>query len=157
MLSLECSWNVFRGNRLESSRLIVPIGVLYTPLKEKEQPPVQYEPVTCKSPCKAVLNPYWFVNTPPPPAPIAGGESPHVSVLTRSGCLVRSILTRSCGYAHFVSRGISCLHTTKTSDQMHGHWSCQLGIPRSSTSLHDRIPSRQSSCLWWTRARKRIR
>jgi len=54
------SWNVFPSNRLESSRLVVPLGVLYTPLKEKENQPVHYEPVTCKSPCRAVLNPYWF-------------------------------------------------------------------------------------------------
>lgn len=53
------SWNVFPSGRLESSRLVVPIGILYTPLKEKEQAPVQYEPVTCKNPCRAVLNPYW--------------------------------------------------------------------------------------------------
>jgi protein transport protein SEC23 len=34
-------------------------GVLYTPLKEKpEQPLLQYEPVTCKQPCRAVLNPF---------------------------------------------------------------------------------------------------
>ncbi|TGZ83217.1 hypothetical protein EX30DRAFT_317252 [Ascodesmis nigricans] len=58
------SWNVFPLNRLESSRLVVPIGVLYTPLKEREvpQPPVQYEPVTCKMPCRAVLNPYCQVD-----------------------------------------------------------------------------------------------
>jgi len=55
------SWNVFPSNRLESSRLVVPLGVLYTPLKEKENQPVQYEPVTCKAPCRAVLNPFWSV------------------------------------------------------------------------------------------------
>lgn len=59
ILSPQCSWNVFPSNRLESSRLVVPLGVLYTPLKEKELLPVQYEPVTCKSPCRAVLNPFW--------------------------------------------------------------------------------------------------
>ncbi|KAL7268370.1 GTPase-activating protein S23 [Rhizina undulata] len=56
------SWNVFPSNRLEASRLVVPIGVLYTPLKEREQPPVQYEPVTCKAPCRTVLNPYCQVD-----------------------------------------------------------------------------------------------
>lgn len=56
------SWNVFPSSRLESSRLVVPLGVLYTPLKEKEQAPVHYEPVTCKSPCRAVLNPYCQVD-----------------------------------------------------------------------------------------------
>ena len=32
---------------------------LYTPLKERaDLPPVLYEPVTCKAPCRAILNPY---------------------------------------------------------------------------------------------------
>lgn len=43
----------------EASRLVVPIGVLITPLKEKpDSPLLQYEPVTCKPPCRAVLNPF---------------------------------------------------------------------------------------------------
>ena len=43
----------------EASRLVVPIGALYTPLKEKPDTPLlQYEPVTCKAPCRAVLNPF---------------------------------------------------------------------------------------------------
>lgn len=37
----------------------MPIAALYTPLKAREDlPPVLYEPVTCKPPCRAVLNPY---------------------------------------------------------------------------------------------------
>lgn len=44
----------------EASRLVVPIGALYTPLKEKPDTPVlQFEPVICKQPCRSVLNPYW--------------------------------------------------------------------------------------------------
>ncbi len=43
----------------EASRLVVPIGALYTPLKEKPDTPLlQYEPVACKAPCRAVLNPF---------------------------------------------------------------------------------------------------
>lgn len=45
----------------EASRLVVPIGAVYTPLKEKTDAPLlQYEPVTCKPPCRAVLNPYAY-------------------------------------------------------------------------------------------------
>lgn len=48
----------------EASRLVVPIGAVYTPLKEKTDTPLlQYEPVTCKAPCKAVLNPYAYANS----------------------------------------------------------------------------------------------
>ena len=70
------SWNTFPSTRMvrsnpgtnkttvltafqEASRLVVPIGALYTPLKEKPDTPfLQYEPVTCKQPCRAVLNPF---------------------------------------------------------------------------------------------------
>ncbi|KAK4046985.1 GTPase-activating protein S23 [Microbotryomycetes sp. JL201] len=52
------SWNVFAGSRIESTRTVVPIAALYTPLKERaDLPPVLYEPVTCKT-CRGILNPY---------------------------------------------------------------------------------------------------
>lgn len=60
------SWNVFPSSRMEASRLVVPIGALYTPLKEKPDTPLlQFEPVTCKQPCRAVLNPFWYVARSP--------------------------------------------------------------------------------------------
>lgn len=44
----------------EASRLVAPIGALYTPLKEKPDTPLlQFEPVTCRQPCRSVLNPFW--------------------------------------------------------------------------------------------------
>ncbi|MCJ1242860.1 GTPase-activating protein S23 [Trapelia coarctata] len=61
---IRLSWNVIPSTRMEASRLVVPIGALYTPLKEKpDSPLLQYEPVTCKQPCRAVLNPYATVDT----------------------------------------------------------------------------------------------
>ncbi|KAI9885222.1 MAG: hypothetical protein M1823_002994 [Watsoniomyces obsoletus] len=58
------SWNTFPSTRMEASRLVVPIGALYTPLKERpELPWLQYEPVACKAPCRAILNPYCQVET----------------------------------------------------------------------------------------------
>ncbi|XP_044721952.1 sec23/Sec24 trunk domain-containing protein [Hirsutella rhossiliensis] len=60
------SWNVFPSSRMEASRLVVPIGALYTPLKEKSDTPLlQFEPVTCKQPCRSVLNPFCQVDLPP--------------------------------------------------------------------------------------------
>jgi protein transport protein SEC23 len=74
---LRLSWNVFPSSRMvyspipriamnilksaqEASRLVVPIGALYTPLKEKPDTPLlQFEPVICKQPCRSVLNPFW--------------------------------------------------------------------------------------------------
>lgn len=39
----------------------MPIGALYTPLKEKPDTPLlQYEPVACRPPCRAVLNPFAY-------------------------------------------------------------------------------------------------
>ncbi|VDP42568.1 unnamed protein product, partial [Soboliphyme baturini] len=57
-------WNVWPHSRIEAQRLVVPIGCLFTPLKERPQdaaqpPPLNYDPVLCSRPtCKAVLNPY---------------------------------------------------------------------------------------------------
>jgi hypothetical protein len=59
-LQLHCSTKANHPARQEASRLVVPIGALYTPLKEKTDTPLlQYEPVSCKAPCRAVLNPFW--------------------------------------------------------------------------------------------------
>lgn len=53
------SWNVWPNTRLEATRIVVPIGCMYTPLKERSDvQPVYYDPITCKPPCRAVLNPY---------------------------------------------------------------------------------------------------
>ena len=39
--------------------MVVPLGALYTPLKERpDLPPIQYDPVMCaRQNCKAILNP----------------------------------------------------------------------------------------------------
>eukprot|EP01117_Protostelium_nocturnum_P001741 TRINITY_DN1214_c0_g1_i1.p1 TRINITY_DN1214_c0_g1~~TRINITY_DN1214_c0_g1_i1.p1 ORF type:complete len:780 (-),score=240.58 TRINITY_DN1214_c0_g1_i1:189-2468(-) len=54
------SFNVWPSTRIEANRLVVPLGCLYTPLKEN-MPQVTYPPVLCKSQnCHVVLNPYCF-------------------------------------------------------------------------------------------------
>ncbi|OMJ09422.1 Protein transport protein SEC23 [Smittium culicis] len=56
---VRCAWNVLPNTRMDATRCVVPVSTLYTPLKERPMyPPVMYEPVVCKAPCKAVLNPY---------------------------------------------------------------------------------------------------
>lgn len=53
------SWNSFPNTKIEASRTVIPIASLYTPLREKPDLPIlQYDPITCKNPCRAVLNPY---------------------------------------------------------------------------------------------------
>ncbi|KAJ1948064.1 GTPase-activating protein S23, partial [Dispira parvispora] len=53
------SWNIFPSTKAEASRMVIPVAALYTPLKEREDAaPIHYEPVTCRAPCKAILNPY---------------------------------------------------------------------------------------------------
>jgi len=39
--------------------MVVPLGALYTPLKERpDLPPIQYDPVMCaRQACRAILNP----------------------------------------------------------------------------------------------------
>lgn len=53
------SWNAWPSSRIETTRLVVPLGCLFTPLKERlDLPPIQYDPVLCTRPtCKAILNP----------------------------------------------------------------------------------------------------
>ena len=61
------TWNVWpSGGKSELSKMVVPLALMYTPLKERSGEdglpkiePVPYEPVMCKQPCRAVLNPYW--------------------------------------------------------------------------------------------------
>ncbi|KAJ1647773.1 GTPase-activating protein S23 [Coemansia erecta] len=56
---VRCSWNVLPNTRIEATRCVVPVSTLYTILKDRPNiPPVMYEPVMCKAPCRAVLNPY---------------------------------------------------------------------------------------------------
>ncbi|XP_025105919.1 protein transport protein Sec23A-like isoform X2 [Pomacea canaliculata] len=54
------SWNVWPSSRLEATRMVVPLGCLFTPLKERQDlPPIQYDPVLCTRPtCRAILNPF---------------------------------------------------------------------------------------------------
>jgi len=53
------SWNVWPSSRLEATRMVVPLGALFTPLKERpDLPPIQYDPLVCsRQTCKAILNP----------------------------------------------------------------------------------------------------
>nr|CAD7265552.1 unnamed protein product [Timema shepardi] len=53
------TWNVWPSSRLEATRLVVPLGCLYQPLKERpDLPPIQYDPVLCtRNTCRAILNP----------------------------------------------------------------------------------------------------
>ena len=44
---IRLSWNVWPSSRLEATRMVVPLGALYTPLKERpDLPPIQYDPGT---------------------------------------------------------------------------------------------------------------
>ncbi|XKL66528.1 hypothetical protein PGB90_009948 [Kerria lacca] len=58
------TWNVWPSSRLDATRLVVPIGALYQPLKERpELPPIQYDPVFCsRTTCRAILNPFCQVD-----------------------------------------------------------------------------------------------
>lgn len=55
------SWNIWPSSRIEASRLVVPLGAMYTPLKiGTDMPTVYYNPLRCRyKNCGAYLNPYW--------------------------------------------------------------------------------------------------
>lgn len=56
------SWNVLPCSRLEASRMVIPIGCMYTPLANIQGLPVlEYEPVECRN-CRAILNPFCHVD-----------------------------------------------------------------------------------------------
>ncbi|XP_017779684.1 PREDICTED: protein transport protein Sec23A isoform X2 [Nicrophorus vespilloides] len=56
---VRCTWNVWPSSRIEATRLVVPLGCLYQPIKERpDLPPIQYDPVLCtRNNCRAILNP----------------------------------------------------------------------------------------------------
>jgi len=58
------AWNIWPCTRLDATRIIVPLGCLYTPLKPTENLQlVEYEPVMCKArDCGAILNPLCMVD-----------------------------------------------------------------------------------------------
>jgi protein transport protein SEC23 len=56
------SWNVWPNNNLNATRIVAPVGCLYTPMKTIENMPVlEYQALTCKS-CACVLNPFVHVD-----------------------------------------------------------------------------------------------
>lgn len=59
------SWNVWPSSRLEATRIVVPVGCLYTPMKNRHDapPPLAYDPIRCNG-CGAILNPYAQVCLP---------------------------------------------------------------------------------------------
>jgi len=59
---LRFSWNYWPNTKIGATRVAIPVGCLYTPLKEMEdKTPVEYSPVECKA-CKSILNPYCQVD-----------------------------------------------------------------------------------------------
>jgi protein transport protein SEC23 len=56
------SWNYWPNTKIGATRVVLPVGALYTPLKEIEgSAPVEYPPVNCKS-CQSTLNPHCTID-----------------------------------------------------------------------------------------------
>jgi hypothetical protein len=110
------SWNVWPTTRIESSRTVVPIGAIYTPLKSPapDHPPVEYQPVVCK--CKAILNPFCGIDiaskTWTCQVHLSSAELTCSSVWQDNRCRLTT--------------GIFSLDTC--------HWNCNLNSRRSNTS-----------------------
>lgn len=52
------SWNYWPNTKVGATRVTIPVGALYTPLKQIEgSQPVEYPPIACKQ-CQSILNPY---------------------------------------------------------------------------------------------------
>lgn len=90
------SWNVWPSTRLEATRMVVPLGCLYTPLKAIENLPVlPYEPIVCKGPCPSVLNPYWCARG----ERAGGGWAAQIDAPPRAEPAPRSVCPRARGRA----------------------------------------------------------
>ncbi|EPY54023.1 GTPase activating protein Sec23b [Schizosaccharomyces cryophilus OY26] len=60
---IRLSWNMFPATTAESTRAVIPIGAMYKPLHQKpDLVTAPYEPIICRAPCRAVLNPYCNVD-----------------------------------------------------------------------------------------------
>ncbi|KAL7678306.1 hypothetical protein ACOME3_004536 [Neoechinorhynchus agilis] len=58
------SFNLWPSNRTDSAKSIIPLGVVFTPLRPRSDlPPITYEPVLCgRAQCRATLNPFCHVD-----------------------------------------------------------------------------------------------
>lgn len=58
------AWNAFPATKIEASKIVVPTGALYTPLKQREDLPIaNYDPLFCSNQaCKAIFNPYCTID-----------------------------------------------------------------------------------------------
>lgn len=58
------TWNIWPSTDTEGTKLVVPLGCLFTPLKERlDLPVLNYEPVLCtRTTCRAILNPFCSVD-----------------------------------------------------------------------------------------------
>ena len=64
------SWNVWPTSRLEQVKLVIPLGVMYTPLmNQQEVYRCDYAPLKCrKEPCSAILSPWRYLYTATSPS-----------------------------------------------------------------------------------------
>uniref|UniRef100_A0A224XJ36 Protein transport protein SEC23 n=1 Tax=Panstrongylus lignarius TaxID=156445 RepID=A0A224XJ36_9HEMI len=105
------TWNVWPSSRLEATRLVVPVGCLYQPLKERyDLPPILYDPVQCtRNTCRAILNPmcqvdyraklwvcnFCFQRNPFPPQYAAISEQHQPAELVPSFSTIEYVITRA--------------------------------------------------------------
>jgi len=55
---IRMTWNVWPSSKIESSKCVIPLAAVYSPLRTApEMPVLPYPPLRCKS-CLCILNPY---------------------------------------------------------------------------------------------------
>merc|ERR1712137_1254074 len=101
------SWNNWPASKQEAMKAVIPVGCLYSPLKQNPNTPiVNYEPVLCSGTCRTILNPHWYVQRYLPfyrnPAYTRPWHSPTLPVVT-------SILPRRSGLVPSAIEEISSL------------------------------------------------
>jgi len=61
---IRLTWNIWPNTRAETTKLVVPLGCLFTPLKERfDLPLLNYDPIVCmRTSCRSILNPFCSVD-----------------------------------------------------------------------------------------------
>lgn len=61
---IRCSWNIWPNMKVSATQDLIPVSLIYSPLKTQvSRPLVEYDPVLCRK-CKSILNPLCQIDFP---------------------------------------------------------------------------------------------
>lgn len=54
------TWNIWPADKIESTKNIVPLACMYTPLKNNNTFQISSDPLMCRGSCKTIISPYAY-------------------------------------------------------------------------------------------------